>query len=108
MAQSLQSRLRITISLRHALNTPNDYPGNVLLDSAIEISLLDLVAETTQREVALEIRSPLTSRSYTDQALDAIEPSFVLPNLAYRHDISSDRIRKALVLTPWQDLSYYR
>ena len=107
-AQSLQSRLRIPISLRQTLNIPDDYPGNVLLNSAVETALRSLIAETTQREVAFNIRSSLTSSRETGQALDAMKLSFVLPDLAYRHPISSDRTGKDLVLTSWRNLSYYR
>ena len=107
-AQSLQSPLRIPISLRQTLNIPVDYPGNVLLNSAIETPLRSLIAETSQPEVALNIRSSLASSRETNQALDAIKLSFVLPDLAYRYPISFDRTGKDLVLTSMQDLTYYK
>ncbi|KAG7007767.1 hypothetical protein G7Y79_00008g024050 [Physcia stellaris] len=105
---SAYSRLRIPVNLRQVLDVPPEYPGNVLLNSVAEMPIKSLTAGSSQRQVALEIRSSLIASRDPSLVRDSIKLSFVLPSLDSRRPLFSDTTGQDLVLTSWLDLSYLK
>ena len=106
--EKLRSRLRIPINLRQILGVPQDYPGNVLLNSLTEMPVESVIAKHNQRQVASRIRSSLVFSRNATRVLDAVKLSFVLPDFSSRRPLFSDTTGQDLVLTSWQDLPYYK
>ena len=105
---TISSRLRIPTNVRRVLGISDDYHGNVLLNSITEMPVKSLIAEANQQQTASKIRSSLIFSKDASRALDAIKLSFALPNLASRRPLFPDTTKQDLVLTSWQDMSYYR
>ena len=66
------------------------------------------MAKANQGQIAQKFRSSLLFTREINHVMDAIKLSFVLPDIALRRPIFSDVTGKDLVLTSWQDLTYYK
>lgn len=104
----IRSRLRIPIDVRQILGISIDYPGNVLLNSITEMRVESLIAEANRDKIAPKIRSSLAFSRDVNRATKAIKLSFVLPSLGARRPLFSDTTKQDLVITSWQDLTYYK
>ena len=106
----INSRLRVPINVRQVLNIPQDYHGNVLLNSLTELPVEYLIAEENWTRIAPKIRSSLNFSRETGRVSDAIKLSWVLLDPASRRTLFTEttRTRHDVVLTSWQDMSYYK
>lgn len=102
------SRLRVPINLRRTLDIAPDYPGNVLLNCLTETAMDILMGKANQGQIARKFRSSLHFTRDLNHVMDAIKLSFALPDIALRRPLFSDATGKDLVLTSWQDLTYYK
>ncbi|KAL8823525.1 MAG: hypothetical protein Q9191_005778 [Dirinaria sp. TL-2023a] len=107
-SEKAHSRLRIPVNVRQALGIPDDYPGNVLMNSVTQMPVGTLIAEADRKRTASKIRSSLIFSRDTSRVLDAINLSFFLPDIAARRPLFPDTTKQDLVLTSWQDLDYYK
>ena len=106
--EKIHSRLRIPVNVRQVLGIPDDYLGNVLMNSVTHMPVETLIAEPNRKKTASKIRSSLIFSREASRVLEAVKLSFVLPDIAARRPLFLDTTKQDIVLTSWQDLPYYK
>jgi hypothetical protein len=99
------SRLRIPVDVQQAFGMPNDYPGNVFLNSVAHMPMRELVSETDGRCIAPG--SAILNTRDCKRALDAITISFLLSEPYLRRPFFPDTLTYDLILTSWKDKCLY-
>ncbi|KAI8959970.1 hypothetical protein F5Y11DRAFT_331491 [Daldinia sp. FL1419] len=102
------SRLRVPVDLRKVLGAPDDFPGNVFLNSVTEIPLDVLAGQEDGRSTAPMIRSSVNKVRDVKVIRDAVKLSRIIPDHGNRRPLFSSTMEQDLVLTSWRNMALCR